>query len=195
MTEETKQPSPRDYWKDFPEAPYSDTFKWVSAEGFEHMSTVRAWSFTLLIKAVADAEQMIGLNSGKPAGGKMAIPQSTIPVTDETGVPVVDGNTGKPAMTTLPEGVALYTVAGLVHDKNKDGTKDLLKVFTVEAPYNKGYGVTCFHPHADLKGFTSWAVTSKENKAMYAPPESCKHALIRAPKEEGKYPDVLEFRP
>lgn len=193
MTEENK--TPQEYWKDFPEAPFSDTFKWTDGNGFEHMTTIRGWQFSSMYQSIAKAETHILETGGKPVNSKLPAPQSTIPVTDETGIPVVDGNTGKPVTTNLPEGVHLFTVSGLVHDKNKDGTKDLLKVFTVEAPYNKGYGVTCFHAPPELKGFTSWAVTSKENKAMYAPPENLKHVLIRDPKGEGKYPDVVEFRP
>jgi len=123
------------------------------------------------------------------------VAQNTIPARDENNTPIIDAQTGEALKQNLPDGVHLYTVAGLVHDKNKEGTKDILKVFTVEAPYHKGYGVSCFHPPAELKGFTAWAVTSKENKAMYAPPESCKHVLIRDPKDGSKYADVVEFRP
>jgi hypothetical protein len=121
-------------------------------------------------------------------------PTNTIPVIDELGAPVVNAD-GKPEMTKLPDGVRLYTVASLVHDKNKDGTKDILKVFTVEPPYNKGYGVACFHPPAALKGFVNWPVTSKEAKNTQSPPEGCRHVIIRDPGENGKYPSVIEFRP
>jgi len=192
MTEEVKQTN-QDYWKGFPEAPTSDTFKWVDGAGFEHMTTIRAWSGKLLYEQVAGFVGIVLNTGGKPAGFAPA-PTNKIPARDETGVEIVDGNTGEPVMTNLPDGVHLYTVSGLVHDKNKAGDKDILKVFTVEAPYNKGYGVACFHVPAELKGFTAWAVTSKENKAMYAPPENCKHVLIRDPKGDSKYPDVVEFR-
>lgn len=121
-------------------------------------------------------------------------PSSTVPAVDELGTAIVDGNTGEQQTVQLPEGVHLFTVASLVHDKNKDGTKDILKVFTVEQPYNKGYGVACFHPPAALKGFTAWPVTSKEAKNTQSPPEGCKHVLIRDPKGDSKYPDVIEFR-
>jgi hypothetical protein len=158
------------------------------------MTTIRAWTGTILYEQVSKVVNHIIETGGKPAGFAPA-PTSKIPAQDETGVPIIDGNTGEAVLTDLPEGVHLYTVAGLVHDKNKEGTKDILKVFTIEAPYHKGYGVSCFHPHADLKGFTSWPVTSKDNKAMFAPPPSCKHVLIRDPKGDSKYADVLDFRP
>ncbi len=43
MTEE-KKVTHQEYWQGFPEAPASDTFKWVDGEGFEHMTTIRAWT-------------------------------------------------------------------------------------------------------------------------------------------------------
>ena len=33
----------KEYWAGFPEAPLSDTFKYIDVEGFEHMITVRGW--------------------------------------------------------------------------------------------------------------------------------------------------------
>ena len=189
----TDEKTPQEYWQGFPEAPASDNFRWVDGAGFEHQTTIRAWTGAGLYKQVSEMAARVLETGGKPAGFAPA-PANTVPMRDETGDPVVDGNTGQPVMENLPEGVHLFTVAGLVHDKNKDGTKDILKVFTVEQPYHKGYGVACFHPPAELKGYTAWAVTSKENKAMYAPPESCKHVLIRDPKGDGKFADVVEFR-
>lgn len=194
MTDEEKASTIQEYFAGFPEAPASDTFKWTDGAGFEHMTTIRQWSGSTLYEQVAKMVARVLETGGKPAGFAPP-PVNTIPVRDENGTPVVDGNTGQPVMTDLPEGVHLYTVAGLVHDKNKDGTKDILKVFTVEQPYHKGYGVSCFHPPAELKGFIAWAVTSKDNKAMYAPPETCKHVLIRDPKADSKYADVVDFRP
>jgi hypothetical protein len=46
MTDETVRP--QDYFQGFPEAPASDTFKWIDALGYEHMTTIRAWSGTIL---------------------------------------------------------------------------------------------------------------------------------------------------
>ena len=183
----------REYWRGFPESPYSDTFKWVDADGYEHMMTFRGYSGTEVLGNEAIAKKVIAEQGGKPVNKVAPAPSNVVPARDENGTPVVDGNTGEPVMTSLPEGTHLFTVAGLVHDKNKDKTKDILKVFTVETPYNKGYGVACFHPSAEIGNWKAWTVTSKDNKAMYAPPETCKHVIIRDAKEGG-YPDVVEFR-
>lgn len=192
MSEEPKVTA-KDFFQGFPEAPVSDTFKWTDADGFEHMITIRGYAVSAVLKAIAETRAALKEQGGLPQKALPA-PQNTIPLTDELGTPVVDGNTGQPATTTLPEGVRLFTVAALVHDQNREGTKDILKVFTVEPPYNKGYGVSCFHPPTPLKGFKAWPLTSKENKNQFAPPDGCGHVLIRDPKGDSKYPDVLEFR-
>jgi len=95
--------------------------------------------------AFASIEAFKALRQAYPKP-KMQTASTTIPVRDETGVPVVDGNTGKPVMTDLPEGVHLFTVSGLVHDKNKDAQKDILRVFSLEAPYKKGFAVGSSQP-------------------------------------------------
>lgn len=122
------------------------------------------------------------------------VPSTKTPLVDETGTPVVDAQTGAPVMTDLPAGVKVYRVAGLAHDKTATTKKDVLKVWTAEEPYNKGYGVSCFHPPAEIGNWKSWALMSKENKVRYPPPAGFELVLIRDPQGEGKYPDVIEFR-
>lgn len=119
-------------------------------------------------------------------------PTGTIPMRDETGVPVVDVQTGAVIQAPLPVGVKLYTVSGVAHDRTKSG-KDVLKVWTVEDPYNKGYGVSCFHPPHEFGEWKKWALMSKDNKVRYMPPRGFEKVLIRDPQKEGGYPDVVEF--
>ena len=38
------KPKPQEYFSGFPEAPASDTFRWVDNLGNEHMTTLRAWT-------------------------------------------------------------------------------------------------------------------------------------------------------
>ena len=121
------------------------------------------------------------------------VPSTKTPLVDETGTPVVDAQTGAPVMTDLPAGVKVYRVAGLAHDQTKNG-KDVLKVWTTEEPYSKGYGVSCFHPPAEIGDWKKWALMSKENKTRYMPPAGFELVLIRDPQKEGGYPDVIEFR-
>lgn len=197
MSENETKPEPREYWQGFPEAPFSDSFKWTDAAGFEHLTTVRGWSLTALMHSIAKAEEAITAGEGKPINSRPQVtpaPENTIPLRDENGTLVVDANTMQPQMVPLPEGVHLFTVAGLAHDKTKSG-KDVLKVWTVETPYNGGYGVSCFHPPAEIGHWKTWALMSKDNKVRYAPPKGFEKVLIRDPKQDGGYPDVVEFRP
>lgn len=56
------------YWQSFPEAPFSDSFKWVDGAGFEHLTTVRGWNFSGLYQSLAKATAQITETGGKPAG-------------------------------------------------------------------------------------------------------------------------------
>jgi hypothetical protein len=187
--------TPQEYWKDFPEAPFSTSFKWLDANGFEQLTTLRGWQFSSLFRTIGQAEEIITSNGGTPINNQpKPLPASanTIPVRDENGTPVVDADRN-PVMTSLPDGVHLFKVAGLAHDKTKTG-KDVLKVWTVEEPYSKGYGVSCFHPPAEVGDWKAWQLMSRENKTRYMPPKGFELVLIRDPQKEGGYPDVIEFR-
>jgi hypothetical protein len=65
MTDENVKP--QDYFAGFPEAPASDTMKWIDALGFEHMTTVRAWSGTILYKEVAKFIATVQETGGRTA--------------------------------------------------------------------------------------------------------------------------------
>lgn len=67
-TQDEPKISLQEYWKDFPEAPFSDTFKWVDEDGFEHMTTVRGWGDKSLSEGINKAKALIQYNGGKPAG-------------------------------------------------------------------------------------------------------------------------------
>lgn len=181
--EETKK-----YWEGFPEAPASDSFKWVDENGFEHLSTVRAWSFSVLLEMVDKATSNVLGIGGRPAGVAKEPPKQKIQLTDELGTPVVNAE-GEPEMVDMPAGVAIYTVAHLFHDKTKNG-KDTLKVCTVEPPYNKKYGVNAWGGGPD--GWIKWPV-GVEHK--YMPPKGFEKVIIRDPDEHSDYPNVEGFRP
>lgn len=200
MTEPTNDvlKEAKEYYEGFPEAPYSDSFKWIDSNGFEHLSTVRAWTGGTLLTGIDKATSAIVSKGGKPAGGKPAPAQMPAPQAEETkiqlktedGLPVVDVNQ-QPVMVQLPEGVHLFQVAGLFHGKTQAG-KDYLGVKTVEQPYSKKWGVKCFHP-TGINGWKAWQIGENE-PLVYAPPDNAKHVLIRDPKEQGGFADVLEFR-
>lgn len=56
----------QEYWQGFPEAPYSDSIKWVDGAGFEHLSTCRAWSGPDLYNNVARMIANIQETGGEP---------------------------------------------------------------------------------------------------------------------------------
>ena len=181
--------TPQEYWKGFPEAPASDTAHWIDKYGFAHMTTLREWSKEELATVIADFYSDVVTVGGKPDGPALP-PKAQIQERDETGVPVVDGD-GNAIMTNLPEGTNLYTVKAVFHDRTKTGNKDVLKVVTVEKPYDTKYGVSCFHPPEAFNGWKDWGIGIEYK---YAAPEGAGHVVIRDPKDGGKYADVIEFQ-
>jgi hypothetical protein len=84
--EETKA-----YFEGFPEAPCSDSFKWVDPQGFEHLTTLRAWHFKPLMNAYTEAQMTIIELGGKPISTQQKVtPAPQVQEKDENGVPVVD---------------------------------------------------------------------------------------------------------
>jgi len=117
-----------------------------------------------------------------------AAPKQNVTVVDEQGNPAKDKN-GQAVEVDLPEGTHLFDVASLFHDQTKTG-KDVLKVVTVQPPYNTKYGVSCFH--GGPAGWKDWPI-GIDNK--YRPAEGFTTVIIRDPKKDGGYADVVEFRP
>jgi len=192
--EQTPQ-DPKEYWQGFPEAPYSDSFKWTDEQGFEHLSTVRAWTGKNLLTGIDKMVSNIIDLKGKPINGKpqpapVAGP-AQIQLKTEDGTPVIDAETRQPVMVNLPSGHHLFTVKEVYHDKTQSG-KDNLKI-VLEEKYEFGngkYGVSCFHPNGFYNGWKDWEVGKR-----FAPSREAAKVIIRDPKEGGKYADVVEFRP
>lgn len=181
------------YFEGFPEAPCSDTFRWVDPQGFEHLMTLRAWHINPLMTAITEAQvEILGLG-GIPAGKQSVSPAPAAQVQerDENGTPVVDPE-GKPVMASLPAGTSMYTVKGMYHAQTKAG-KDALRVVVEEKPHNSKYGHYCFHP--PFSDWKNWPLAASEGTpALFAPPPGCGHVIIRDPQDGGKYPEILEFR-
>jgi len=185
---EEKLARTKEYWSGFPEAPVSDSCKWIDPQGFEHLSTLRAWSPENLLSQFARFQAAILALDGRPINNQpKTAPVPQVQEHDETGLPVVDAE-GQPVMQPAPGGTKEYTVKALFHDKTKSG-KDVLKVVTEEAPYNTKYGASCWH--GGPEGWKSWA-EGVENK--YLPPKGFGHVLIRDPEKEGGYPEVGQFK-
>lgn len=191
--QDTHKPTLQEYWQGFPEAPFSDTFKWVDADGFEHMTTVRGWGDKSLSEGITKAKALIQYNGGKPANSRAPMPtpeNDKIQLRTEDGLPVVDAEQ-KPVMVGLPAGTHLFTVKEVYHDTNKGGDKHILKVVLTES-YEHGngkYGVSCFHPGPEFTGWRDWPIGQR-----FSPPVQAAKVLIRDPKEGGRYADVVEFR-
>ena len=187
--------TPQEYWQGYPEAPASDNFKWIDKHGFEHQTTLRAWGPTELKHAFDNFTAAILADGAKVEREPKPIPQAehTIQVTDETGVPVVDAQTGKPVTVALPNDTHVLTIKGVFHDQTKTG-KDVLKVVVVEPyPFNGGkYGISCFNPPSEFTGWKSWPIG---NTTIYAAPPNASKVIVRDPENGGKYANILEFRP
>ena len=85
----------KEYWKDFPEAPFSDTFRWVDGNNFEHMVTIRGWTFQAMYQTIAKAEEFI-----LESGGRTAALQSA-PKPAQAPAPTAAPATANPAGTSL----------------------------------------------------------------------------------------------
>ena len=54
----------KEFFQGFPEAPISDTFKWIDADGFEHMFTMRGYAASAVLKALAETRDAIKTQGG-----------------------------------------------------------------------------------------------------------------------------------
>lgn len=94
--------TPQEYYKDFPEAPFSDTFKWVDSNGYEHMITVRSWSASSLLQALKQTQEHIAEFGGSPLN-KASAPSATTEKKFEA-KPVSQGELPE----GLPEGIECF---------------------------------------------------------------------------------------
>ena len=119
MTDE-KKPTPQEYWKGFPEAPASDTFKWVDAKGFEHMTTLRAWSADGLEKQISTFSEYIEEAGGKNVRDSFAkgpnpfdAPQETRTALDDSGNEItIKSLTVEKVDVSMANGKTYYKVMG-----------------------------------------------------------------------------------
>lgn len=67
MTDEKKEMTIQEHFAGFPEAPASDTFKWIDGLGYEHMTTIRAWSGSTLYDQIAKFVAHVAETGGRTA--------------------------------------------------------------------------------------------------------------------------------
>lgn len=183
----------KDYWSGFMEAPVSDSFKWVDPQGFEHLSTLRAWSPSNLISQFTKFQSALLAMDCKPISSQQKVtpaPAAQIQERDDLGLPVIDGD-GKPSMINLPQGVAVYTIKGFYHGNNKAGDKDFLCVVVNEKPHNGKFGHKMFHP--PFNDWKAWPISTGDTPGLFSVPGYTK-AVIQDPEEGKKYAEVLELR-
>lgn len=184
--EETKA-----YFSGFPEAPASDTFKWVDSAGFEHLLTLRAWHVKPLMNAIEEAQVVIAEIGGKPIStqSKVSPAPPVVQAKDELGTPVVDQE-GKPVMeqVNMLPGEVICAIKGFYHGQTKNG-EDKLKVVLADKPYSGKYGHYVFKP--PFTDWQSWPLGG-DPPALFTKPEYG-HAIVRPPEEGGKYPEIVGF--
>ncbi len=143
--------------------------------------------FAALMAATQNIVNKFGVTLTPPPLPDAPVKTAQIQLTDELGTPVVDAE-GNPQMIELPKGVHVFTVKALFHDQTKTG-KDVIKVITVEEPYNTKYGVSAFHG-----GPENWKTWPLGVDTKYAPPKGFGHVVIRDPEGESKYANVERFQ-
>jgi hypothetical protein len=190
--EKDKLQETKEYWAGFPEAPASDSFKWVDTQGFEHLTTIRAWTPSNLFSQMGKMQAAIIATDGKPVSTQQKVTAAPVAQVQEKidGMPVVDAD-GNPMMIPLPANEKLYTIKGFYHGQNKDKTKDFLKVVVEEKPHNGKYGHNVFHhPFNDWK---AWPLAA-DPPGLYSMP-GYGHVVLRDPKEGEKWAEVVDLRP
>lgn len=135
MTEEVKQ-DPREYWKGFPEAPFSDTFKWTDGNGFEHMTTVRGWALMPFMSSIQNTVKHITDSGGK--NNKPAQAPAPEPRLDQAPAPAKD--------EANPTGLSFQVSKLKVTPEIKDGAQRIMVELFAEG-----------HQWADIKAFYSTA--------------------------------------
>lgn len=95
----------KEYWKEFPEAPFSDSFKWIDKNGFDHISIARGWTFPALMTSIERATTAILEAGGKslyatPPAAATANP----PPAEPTRQPIDDGGNELPDVKTARAG-------------------------------------------------------------------------------------------
>lgn len=129
MSEE-KKITHQEYWQGFPEAPASDNFRWVDGAGFEHQTTIRAWTGAGLYQQVAEMVARV-----LETGGRNLTPPAAPPPASATAT--------APAPVKSPEGVQSIAVKKIkVTPEVKDG-----KPRTMVELFAEG------HQWADIKAF------------------------------------------
>jgi hypothetical protein len=107
----------KEYWKEFPEAPFSDSFKWTDVHGFEHLTTVRGWTFPAMMTSLERAASAIFDLQGKPAGVRTPAAQPQEPSRqpiDDSGHELPDVKTfaAEKLSVSMNDGKFYYKVVG-----------------------------------------------------------------------------------
>ena len=122
-----KEQTAQEYWSGFPEAPVSSTFKWIDPDGFDHMTTFRAYSGGQLLQIVDKFKQEVLAIGGLPAGfGRSSAPTVATPGTSDAYDWLRDPD-GKPV---IEKGKATLLVDG--------GGKKLDDKFNLPCPLHSG---------------------------------------------------------
>lgn len=138
----------REYWNGFPEAPYSDSFKWVDTNGFEHLSTVRAWTGGTLLSGIERITTAIFERGGVPAGQYRATVPSGNNSPEPVRTPIDDNGNALPDVKSAVAGRLSWEV----HD-GKTSYKVLDAVFPAGEKGTK-YGITVWPEVLKAAGLT-----------------------------------------
>ena len=82
-----KEMTIQEHFAGFPEAPASDTFKWIDGVGIEHMTTIRAWSGGTVYTEVAKFVARVIESGGRTASLQTAPKPAQVATTPQAAPP------------------------------------------------------------------------------------------------------------
>lgn len=141
MTDATtpkKEMTIQEHFAGFPEAPASDTFRWIDGFGIEHMTTIRAWSGSTLYEQSAKF-----INHVMETGGKTAALQ---PAPKPAQAPAPAWPNEKEEAASNPAGTSFKVSKIKVTPEIKDGASRIMVELFAEG-----------HQWADIKAFYTTA--------------------------------------
>ena len=184
--------------------PFHNSFRFLSANGFEHIMTIEADTYPELLSRIAEAEADILHSKGVPLMSANLRPSweltngGTTPPAPAPAQEKPNSNGHKtepqyePFAEDLPDGQHLFPVKEVFHDTNQGGDKHFVKV-VIDGDYEYGngnWGIAMFK-NAD-KLFPGWKNWKKGQR--YSPPTSAAYVVVEDPAGGGKYANIVEFR-
>lgn len=187
-------------------SPYVTSARWQSKRGFEYITTVRANDIEELFTMMEIFETEVESIGGNPLVGSnfrnpnTPLPSANDPSTREApvkidGIPVVDGQTGKPVTVPLGDGLHLFHVKEVFKDTGVGGGEPKFKVVIEELDYeySKGkWGITMLKHSKPEQFYPNWKTWEAGKRK--APAVGAEMVIVKDPGEGQNLAEAVEFR-